>query len=350
MLPSAEGGSVTTTQPSAEPAQKLRSWLDLSHHPTLTQVIALKRQLIRNLPIELVNNILSFAEYWPHAITSSSISRIIRSKLPHPLPHPVSRPSAELLHARSETNTEPFPAVFHGEDNLLVQSTPLGLSKEPSQPWVSPSTQHPARMIVVEVTARRIIPAQQGLRSPNFLGPSHVWLEIGVVDGASQPSNPLSLSSSDMERVRRNALLDPSHREGMNDSVLRRCQAVYHVWLEQQRSRALGCLRVNVDVNSDLEVESRTTKSVYRFDDDEVTQSNSLNPYWSRILRAAHSPSRRKVFCEYVKSLDYADRGDDADFVRALRVGDEIGVWYRSKEIDHVTVIEGVRVTVFWEV
>ena len=145
--------------------------------PTLPQVIALKRYLVQSLPIELVNIILSLAEYWPNASSASSGPRTIKRKRPRMLPSPVS---AELRKGRSESNSEPVLADVHNKDNLLVQSAPTGLSQQITQPWVSSSTQHPARMLIVEVTARRIIPAQQGPRYSSPLRAKHVWLDIGV--------------------------------------------------------------------------------------------------------------------------------------------------------------------------
>lgn len=318
LLPSTKGSSPNTKQLSAESMEKLRPWLDLSHHPTLPQVIALKRYLVRSLPIELVNIILSFAEYWPYASSTSSGPRIIKGKGPRILPPPAS---AELWKGRTETTPEPTLADIHHKDNLLVQSAPLGLSQEITQPWVSSSTQHPARMLIVEATARRIIPAQQGPRYSYPLRAKHVWLDIGVVAGISHVPPPLPLSPLDAERESRHTLLDPSFCEGMEDVVLLQCRAAYHAHLEQRRSRALTCLKVNLHVDEYLEGESRTITSVYRFDDNEVARSNPLN-------------AERK----------------GAEFVRALRVGDEIGVWSRVNESGYVTVIEDVRVTVFWEI
>ena len=132
---------------------------------------------------------------------------------------------------------------------------------------------------------------------------------------------PVPLSPLDAEREAWHTLLDPSLHEGMEDVVLLQCQAAYCAWLEQRRSRALACLKVNLHVDEYLEGESRTIPSVYRFDDDEVIRSNPLN----------------------------AER-NGAEFVRALKVGDEIGVWSRVNESGYLTVIEGVSVTVFWEV
>ena len=355
LLPSTEateGGNVNTAQPSAEQVQKLRPWLDLSHHPTLTQVITLKRHLTQNLPMEIVDIVLSFADYWPYVFSTSSGPRTVKGKRPYTMPFRESIASAELRNGWSETTTGLTLAIFHDKTNLLVQSAPLGLSKGASQPWVSPPTQHPARMLIVEVTARRMIPAQQGFRRPNPSGLSHIWLDIGVVDGDSHPSRTLSVASSDIDRVGRKTLLDLSHREGINDFVLQKCVAAFHAWLEQRRSRMPGCLRVDLHVDGYLEGESKTIKSVYRFDDDEFGRFNPMNPKWCRILRTMDNVSEgaRKDFYEYVKVLDDADRKDNAEFVRALRVGDEIGVWFRVEDSGCVTVIEGVRVTVFWEV
>lgn len=59
---------------------------------------------------------------------------------------------------------------------------------------------------------------------------------------------------------------------------------------------------------------------------------------------------------DFVKGLDDMDRRDGTESVRTLQVGDEVGV--RSGVMNHgwvngsgdVTVIEGVRLTVFREV
>lgn len=186
LLPPTKGRSVNTKQ---------QSWLDLSHHPTLPQFITLKRHLVRSLPMELVDIILSFTDYWPYASITSSSPRIIKQKIPRILPPPDSKASVGLEKAQTKTATSSSLATFHSKDNLLVQSAPLGFSKEISQPWVPPYTQHPARILIVEVTARRIIPAQQGPRGPSFSGQSHIWLDIGVFDGAGHLSQPLSVRS-----------------------------------------------------------------------------------------------------------------------------------------------------------
>lgn len=346
LLPSSKGSSPNTQQPSAAPKKKLLPWLDLSHHPTLPQVIALKRYLVQSLPIELVNIILSFAEYWPHASSTSCGPRTIEGKAPGMLPYPAS---AELWKGRSGTTLEPALVDIHNKDNLLVQSAPLGLSRGIIQPWASSTTQHPARMLIVEVTARQIILAQQSSRRPNFLGVCQTWLDIGVVDSTGYLSRPLALSTSDAQREARHAQLDPSLLEGIEVGVLRKCHAAYHAWLERRSSRAAVCLRVNLPVNEYLESVSRTIKAVYRFDDDEANRSNTLNPDRHRVVQNVVT-TRRREFLEYVKRLAEEDRRDEVAFVRALRAGDEIGVWARVNETGYMAMIEGVRMTVFWEV
>ena len=58
----------------------------------------------------------------------------------------------------------------------------------------------------------------------------------------------------------------------------------------------------------------------------------------------------RKEIVDFVKGLDDVGRRDGAEFMRALQVGDEVGGWSRVNPSDNVTVMEGVRVTLFWEV
>ena len=81
-----------------------------------------------------------------------------------------------------------------------------------------------------------------------------------------------------------------------------------------------------------------------------------MTPEWKpSSLRDFDDVSRMELI-KHLKSLDERDTIDGAEFVMALEVGDEAGVWSRVMNndliggvVDPVTVIEGVRVGVFWE-
>ena len=335
-------------KPSAKSVDELPSWQDMSRHPTVPQVISLKRHFLRTLPMELVDIILHFADYWPHVSSSSITPRTIKGIKPHLLPPPDIAESAELLPRRKVT-VQPVLAERHTKDNLLVLSSPLGLSQETSQPWLPPKTPNPARMLVVEVTARRVIPVQQVPQRLSLLRTSHTWLDIGVINLTNPPPQGSSLSLSDAEH---DALPKPPLDEGVIDIVYTQCRMAYYAWFEQRNSRVPGSLRLNLPVNEYPEGESRTTTSVYRFDDDDLSHSNPSGPrsdLWSQAV-FVFSEAQQEDFDKFSQGLDGVDRRDGAEFVRALRVGDEIGVWSRVKESDSVLVIEGVRLTVLWEV
>ncbi len=336
-------------KPSAKSVDELPSWQDMSRHPTLPQVIALKRHFLQTLPIELVDIILSFADYWPHVSNSSTTPRTIKGKKPHLLPPPDIGGSVELQRRWRKVTIKPDLAELHTKDNLLVLSSPLGLSQETSHPWLPPKTQNPARMLVVEVTARRVIPAAQVPQRLSLFRTSHTWLDIGAINLTSPLPQGSSLSPSDFAD---NALPKRPSDEAAGDLMYLQLWMAYCAWFEQRKSRVPGSLRLNLPVNEYPEGESRTTTSVYRFDDDDLSHSNPSGPRcdpWSQAVKVL-GEAQREDFTRFVKALDDVERRDGAEFVRALRVGDEIGVWSRVKESDRVMVIEGVRVTVFWEV
>ncbi len=284
-------------KPSAKSVDGLPSWQDMSRHPMLPQVITLKRYFLRALPIELVDIILSFADYWPHVSNSSTTPRILKGKKPHLLPPPVIGGSVELQ-PRWRVLAE-----LHTKDNLLVLSSPLGLSQVTSQPWLPPKTPSPARMLVVEVTARRVIPAQQVPQRLSLFRTSHTWLEICVINLTNSPPQCSSLSLSDAEH---DALPKPPSDEDIGDLVYLQCRMAYCAWFEQRNSRVPGSLRLNLPVNEYPEGESRTTTSVYRFDDDDLSHSNPLGPrsdLWSQAV-VVFNEAQREDLTKFVKGLD----------------------------------------------
>ncbi|KAF6233146.1 hypothetical protein HO173_008690 [Letharia columbiana] len=337
-----ESSNANTQIPFAKPVAESPSWLDWSRHPTLPQVIALKHHFMRALPIELVDIILSLANYWPHVSVSSSVPRTVKGHSTHISPPPNSRAFLDPL----------------------LRSPPLGLSPDISQPWLPPKTKHPARMLSVEVTARRGTPAQRVPQCPLFLRPSHTWLEIGVVDPSIPLPQPCSLSPSKAKREEQVSPLRPEKREGGENRELNwPCGVASLAWLKQQASRVSGCLTLKLYVNDNLEGQSAKTTAIYRFDDDKnCAHSDELGSSWDRwaLTSGNLSEVRRQEFAKVMKDLDVVDRRDRAEFVRGLQVGDEVGVWPRVTNhgwingsetgSDTVTVIEGVRVTVFWEV
>ena len=106
--------------------------------------------------------------------------------------------------------------------------------------------------------------------------------------------------------------------------------------------------------------QSVTITAVYRFDDDHTNHSpsSSTKPEWELApeIDQTFSEESRMDFIKFGKKLDQRDRTDGVEFLRALQVGNEVRVW--SGGISHgmvdgtgnVAMIEGVEVSVFWEI
>ena len=335
-------------EPSAKPVETPSSWRDWSSQPSLSQVIALKRHLMHKLPIELVNIIISFAQYWPHVSNLSLTSRTIESGSDI-LPLSDSEASEEFRHELSELATD--------KDILLIRSLPLGFPSNMSQPWPPSMSKHPARILHVEVKLRWAMPVLAMRQRVDVSSESQTWLELGVLDSSLHVPKPRSLWP-EPERKAQDAALKPPRREGSEHSMFNDLCALCHTtWLAYQEQCVPGCLRMNLFLDKIPEGQSAIIPFLCRIDDDErPIRTDDMDSEWNPPnLRDLGDDSRMRLV-QYFNSFETRNTLDGAKFVRALEVGDELGVWSRVTNndfmdglVDPVVVIEGVRVTVFWE-
>ena len=102
------------------------------------------------------------------------------------------------------------------------------------------------------------------------------------------------------------------------------------------------------------EGQSGVVPSLYRIEDDECpVRSTGLSPEWKPPGPDLDAVTRME-FIQCFNSLGDRSIMDGAKYVRALEVGDELGVWLRvmnnnltDSVVDPAIVIEGVRVSVF---
>ena len=334
-------------EPSAKSVEGLSSRRGWFSEPSLSQVIALKQHLMDKLPIELVNIILSFAQYWPH-VSSFSLTSLTTEMGSDILPLSRSRASQHFRQKLNEVATD--------KDILLHRSPPLGLFSAMSQPWLSRLSKHPARILYVEVKLRWAKPVLAVRQRAEVSGESQTWLEIGVHDSSLQFPKPRSLWS-EPERKAQDAALKPPRQEGSEHSMFNDLCALSHTsWLKYQEC-VPGCLRMNLFLDEIIEGQSEIIPFLYRVDDDErpIRWDHRGRRWKPPDARCLDLYSRMKLI-QYFHELDKRTTMDGAKFVRALEVGDELGVWTRVANIDlidgvvePVVVIEGVRVSVFWE-
>ena len=284
---------------------ELPSRIDWSREPTLADVLTLKRHLLRTLPVELVDIIVSFAEYWPRKSTLYAGPPLVQEQNRDPSPNP-------QLTDLNFSNT------------LLVQSAPLALSQPMSHPLLSPKTQHPARKLVVEFTARYAAGERKAYRPPLAIG---FTIEIANRDNRAQ--QPRSLPPSKNEQNEQDALLSPRDSNGGESSASNSpCTTGDRPGFKQRMSLYTGFLKWRYDVDGLLEY--RSVMVVYRFDDRDIKAASSIKP-GEKFLGS--------------------QRTNGADLIRSLQVGDQISVWARRvKYGPPVAAVEAVRVTIFWEV
>ena len=294
------------------------------------------------LPLEVVNIILSFAQYWPHVSSFSSTSPTLEIGSD-------SRASWEVRQKLNEVATK--------KDILLIRSLPLGFLSNMLQSWPPSMSKHPARILYVEVKLRWAMPMQAMRRRVEVSLESQTWLEIGVLDSSLHFPKPRSLWL-EPERKAQDAALKPPRREASEHSMFNDlCAQSYTTWLADQEQCVPGCLRMNLPLDRIPEGQSEIIALLHRIDDDErPIRSVYTDPEWKPPnLRDLDDVSCMELI-QYFDSFQTRNTMDGAKFVRALEVGDELGVWSRvtNKDfmdgfVDPVVVIEGVRVSVFWE-
>ncbi|KAM0800061.1 hypothetical protein BDR22DRAFT_889726 [Usnea florida] len=336
-------------EPSAKPVKRVPSWRDWSSEPSLSQVIALKRHLMDKLPIELVYIIFSFAQYWPHVSSFSLTSPTIETGS-DVLPLSDSEASEQFRQELSEVATD--------KDILLHRSLPLGLPSNKSQLWPPSLSKHPARILYVEVQLRWAMPVQAMRQRVEVSPESQTWLEIGVLDSSLHFPKPRSLWP-EPELKALDAALKPPRREGSEHSLFNDLCALTHTtWLAFQEEQCVpGCLRMVLFLDKIPEGQSEIIPFLYRSDDDErPSRTGFTDSEWKPPILGDLEDDSRMQLIQYFDSFEARYRMDGAKFVRNLEMGDEIGVWSRvtnkdSMEgfVDPVVVIEGVRVSVFWE-
>ena len=335
-------------EPSTRPVEGLSSRRGWFSEPSPSQVIALKRHLMDKLPIELVNIILSFAQYWPHVSSFSFTSPTVEMGSDI-LPLSDSRASQHFRQKLNEVATD--------KDILLHRSPSLGFPSAMSQPWLSPQSKHPARILYVEVKLRWAMPVQAVHHRVPSSQESEIWLELGVLDSSLPIPKPRSLWP-DPERKAQDAALEPPLRKGWQDSMFNfLCASSHGTWLTHQEQCVPGCLRMDLFPDRIPEGQSNIIPFLYRIDDDEhPIRWEYTGPEWKPPDFWDVDDVSRLELIQYFNRFDTRNAMDGAKFVRALEVGDELGVWTRAANndimddfVDPVVVIEGVRVGVFWE-
>ncbi|KAI5837488.1 hypothetical protein DFP73DRAFT_568245 [Morchella snyderi] len=163
-------------------ASNISNNANINHQPTVQDVLSVKRCFMKMLPIELVDQIITFSEYWPHYTTELAEGTIVRN-------------NGEELYLQSQ----PLPGTFFPEGE--TEGVDIG--------GVCVGTLAPARKVVFRIWSH-----DQGWSSSS-LGPelyegSFTWFEaflerpvtIAAATGARPLTNPINIKGREVLSAR----------------------------------------------------------------------------------------------------------------------------------------------------
>ncbi|KAF8854298.1 hypothetical protein BDZ45DRAFT_656811 [Acephala macrosclerotiorum] len=315
--------------------------------PFFADVIEVKNDLFKGLklPMEIVDAIVDFAEYWPHTTTirrsgelSISAGRgleeeklLLRSYPLGYLPNPLDTTKCRMLDEAS------FPTV-KSQPWKTIEEVQGEATDEVRNKWLLAShmkSDHPCRKIVFTIKSH-----DQGWGGgPQNRGTykgSYTWFDVGKEELVAfrEGQEPATLPTEEVHTLEINE--DECDSPAITcafHTVLPRTESIqtssddvdieyyFHHPLEPDTS----CLQRNVTANRNMQ----THKIVWSCDD-------NVDP---------DSVDR--------KALDDQGRGRataTGDFVRGMRIGDVVTVWGKARFAAWVNVIEEVRIDIYWAV
>ncbi len=329
--------------------------MDMTHYPTIFDIISLKRLLSHALPNELIDIILDLAEYWPHFSRSSPSPIKAQGEMRVPVPPDVH---ADWLDHRGPEAIAPISFTDSSEDGFVLRSPPLGISSTDgvqSQLSLVPRTRHPVRMIIFEIRYSRLFAINPKCRRRQVVCQSSTRLEVGIKkpESSTDPSrkavlDPHTLSTASTSEDSRQF---PQYRDHIYERWHYKRDRVYQAWHFKRSfcdpAHAKIDLYMDHKVLKDGMIGQKTV--LWRYDDDEVA-SAKLDDGWDLSEEALGrlSEAEKAHLAGFVHSLAKEDRMEQADFMKQLEVGDSLGVWVRVKDGPSVSMIEEMRVHVFW--
>lgn len=286
-------------------------WVDMSIYPTMSEVVETKNHLAQKLPLEIVDLVMDFADFWPH--TSSILEQGMKDSGSAATPADLAREGfllgslplgircAGVLLFFVYPGHLPCPWLL--DINLAGRRSPLVSFQRVARPpetdqgelhWLRPRNRHPARMVIIETLHR----------------------------GDSRPRRP--------------------------GNTYRRAS-----WYDVRKTNFLGRTTdlAGLDVPCSLEIPLTAAGvrvgnvQVWRYDDDFQPSlgENDLQKRDECIPRVAKQWRSRLL----AKNLE---RRQKANFVRFLEVGHSIGIWAGMLGSGYSNHFEGARLHVFWAV
>lgn len=265
-------------------------WLDMSRYPTLVRATWVKRFLLGQLPVELVDMVvddLDKIEYWMHSTSTMHTTYFVPGNtirwdenkqygfvcrcppIGSLTPSVGTRPNAT---SSKWLSSRVLRSMFKRVDSSVTSRPP---SLDPTQP--QPRGPHPVRMIIFEVLTHQRKVTQNSWNAASC----RLWIDVRVW---RPPSQDLAASK---------------HATSLPTAAPTEAN-------QQDNARPWHYLNLEEGLR-DYTVDSPKHCLIWRHD----------------------------------------DGNDDGKFILGLRTGDEIGLWIRAARSD-MHLIEGVRMHVFW--
>ncbi|CAD6587650.1 MAG: hypothetical protein ASARMPREDX12_002957 [Alectoria sarmentosa] len=320
-------------------------WLDMSRYPTTFDIISLKRFLSQTLPTKVIDMILSLAEYWPHSSCSSASPIKAQGKVAQD-----ALPAHWCKHRRPEATT-PLSFTDSSEDGFVLRSPPIGIPHTdvvPFQALLVPRAPRPVRMIVFEIRYYRLFHTKPESRRPQVVRPSSTCLEVGI-------KKPLPPTESPARAILEPATPPIAQVLKGSPQLRRICDRVYRLWDLKRSFCDPAHTKIDLYMDHQALADNMLGQKtvVWRFDDDVVAEAKVLDDGWGRSEETGRhlwlfSEADKAQLDDFVHSLAKTDREEKADFVKQLEVGDSLGVWVRVRDGPSVSMVDGVRMHVFW--
>ena len=285
---------------------------DINSFPSMSTILWLKIFLIKKIPLEIVEVVLDYAEYWPHSTTIRPKLGLVRtpvkwrdtsSEIQSPSwPSPESEAMQEVL------GYTLYSPPLASEGSLTRASTfKKGLRRlvrKDRDVYLPPQGQHPVRMIVFEAVCQR------------YDIPKGKFCDVGII---REDDQLLEKEAPAAESQRRNSSVFSTFRSNTRPT--------------------------------------KTTKTTKPSESDKIHHLVAQRECW--FLPGMKAEGKYVIKWRHDENLEdeikkYNDDGKllptTTDFIRKMKVGDSIGLWAPVVRGGCIHKVDEVRMHAFWAV
>lgn len=324
--------------------------------PAIVDILRMRRILVKasinGLPIELINTILDYAEYWPHVSASKTKPIVARGDSSH----------QDVLVIR----TPPICALA----TAGCEDDSLGLPE--------PTLSHPVRKVVFRLRSHDQGYSSESSETKGTYQASFTWFdtEIDKEFGPTPNDEPLSRIPWDLSSTRfLNAQPKHSHSREKNDDERARLSATtgddWIPWQQKEEDRiSLGIRPSNDEVLMGEEDQNQNQTSnnpehpevpIPRLFSHSYLQNHKYEVQYN--VQARSASAEHTVVWRYTddisedspeaEALALNGRGKatgDGRFVRCLKLGDCVSLWAKARYPNWVNHVETATVEVYFAI